>query len=327
MLFCGFGETDVIDQRALQEGVLDEYRGFVLNGVDYITNDDARAVVKFVEEGGLLICDHIPTHSTTGEASTLLAPLFSGETQYFDKDVTVTYSTFGKGRTLLFSADLNELYTAAVEQKEDYLRYLVKETCRDFLFAAGLRPHVLASNYDVETNVLLAPESVVLVSVNHTAERQQATATLYAPQVKVHAAADMITGRPYPITNTAEGIEVALDLGDREGSIIGLFPALPANVSITTDAASFSPGDRMAFTVSLTDIAGQPALGDHVVEITVTDASGEVRPRYSGRFCASGGILRLDKPLAVNAPAGEWTITAYEGISRKVAKATVSIKL
>jgi uncharacterized membrane protein len=326
MLFRGFGQTDVIDQRALHEGVLDDYRGFVLNGVDYITDEDARAVVKFVEEGGLLICDHIPTHNTNGESSNILAPLFTGEPRHFDKEVTVTYGNYGKGRTLLFSADLNELYTAAVEQKEDYLRYLVKHACRDFFDSGGIRPHVRSNNYDVETNVLLAPESVVLVSVNHTAERRQAVATLFAPPVEINAAADLITGRPYPITETAEGIEVELNLGDREGSIIGLFPTLPAELAITPAANRFTCGNRLAFTVTLTDAAGGPALGDHIIELTVTDPTGEERPRYTGRFCTAGGELRIDKPLAINVHPGEWTITAYEPISRKVAKATVIVE-
>jgi len=325
MLFRGFGETDVIDQRALHEGVLDDYRGFVLNGVDYLTDDDAKAVVKFVEAGGLLICDHIPTHNTNGEASAILKPLFPGEAQHFDKDVTVTYSTFGKGRTLLFSADLNELYTAAVEQKEEYLRYLVKHTCRDFFDNGGIRPHVRTSNYDVETNLLLAPESVVLVSVNHTAVRQQSTATLFSPVVQINAAADLITGRPYPIAKTADSITVDLDLGDREGAIIGLFPTIPADLAITPAAEQFTRGARLAFTVALTDAAGQPALGDHIVELRVTDPTGEERLRYTGRFCASGGELHIDRPLAINARPGEWTITAYEPISRKVATARVII--
>lgn len=326
MLFRGFGEADVIDQRALHEGVLDDYQGFVLNGVDYIADEDAEAVVKFVEAGGLLICDHIPTHNTDDEASAILKPLFSGEPLHFDKDVTVTYSTFGKGRTLLFSADLNELYTAAVEQGEEYLRYLVKHTCRDFFDHAGLRPHVRSSNYDVETNVLLAPESVVLVSVNHTADRQQATATLYDPPVRINAAADLITGRPYPIAKTADGIEVNLDLGDREGSIIGLFPALPADLAVIPAAEHFTRGGRLAFTVTLTDAAGNPALGDHIVELRITDSAGEERPRYTGRFCAAGGELHIDKPLAINVRPGEWTITAYEPISRKVATGKVTIQ-
>jgi len=326
MLFRGFGATDVIDQRALHEGVLNDYRGFVLNGVDYITDEDARAVVKFVEGGGALICDHIPTHNTNGEASTILKPLFSGEPRHFDKDVTITYSNYGKGRTLLFSTDLNELYTAAVEQKEDYLRYLVKHTCRDFFDNAGIRPHVRSSNYDVETNVLLAPESVVLISVNHAAERRQANATLFAPPVEIEAAADLITGRPYPIAKTADGIAVALDLGDREGSIIGLFPTLPADLSIIPAAKTFTRGGRLAFTVTLTDAAGNPAIGDHIVELTVTDPAGEERPRYTGRFCATGGELHIDKALAVNVQPGEWTVTAFEPISRKVAKAMAIIE-
>jgi len=326
LLFRGFGEADVIDQRALREGVLDDYRGFVLNGVDYITDEDAQAVVKFVEDGGSLICDHIPTHNTNGEARAILKPLFTGEAQYFDKDVTVTYGNYGKGRTLLFSADINELYTAAVEQGEAYLRYLVKHACRDFFDNAGFRPHVRTSNYDVETNVLLAPESAVLVSVNHTANRQQATATLFAPPVEINAAADLITGRPYPIAKTADGVTVDLDLGDREGSIIGLFPALPADLAIVPAAKKFTRGDRLAFTITLTDAAGNPALGDHIIELTVTDPTGEPRPRYTGRFCASGGELRIDKPLAINVQPGEWTLTAYDPISRKVAKATVIVQ-
>ena len=123
MLFRAFGETEVIDQRALREDPLNDYGGFVLTGTDYMAREDAQAIVRFVERGGALICDHIPSHDLDGKPLELLQPLFSGETEHFYGRFRITRSRFGKGSTLLFSEDLNELYNGSIEQDNLGLRH------------------------------------------------------------------------------------------------------------------------------------------------------------------------------------------------------------
>jgi len=322
LLVRAFGESDVVDQRAFCDGGLDGYQGFVLTGVDYITDDDAKALVRFVEDGGLLICDHVPAHSTDGGASDILALLFTGEAKHFDGVVTTAESTFGQGKTLRFSADLNELYTGAVERDDVYLRDRVEAAVRAFFFDNDLRPHAGTSDPWVETAALYAPDSTVMTVVNHFSERKQARLTLYHP-AQTGACIDLITGHPYPFTRGAEGLDIEVNLGEREGLLLGVFPDQPA--AIAAAGGSARAGEAFPVVVTLTTADGKPALGDHIVEVQVTDPSGRPWMRGTGRFCTAGGALKLDAPLGVNALPGVWTVTAYDPVSRKVATTTVTV--
>jgi len=78
LLFRAFGEVDVVFDGALAEGELRHYEAVMLPGIDYIPPEAAQAILRFVEQGGALICDRVPGHSTTGERLTLLDQLFAG---------------------------------------------------------------------------------------------------------------------------------------------------------------------------------------------------------------------------------------------------------
>ena len=325
LLFRAFGEVDVIDQRAFHEGALDDYPGFVLNGTDYITNEDAEAVVKFVERGGVLICDHIPSHNTDGETIDTFRPLFDGETEHFYKHVTITRSPFGEGRTLLLSDDLNELYTASIEQNQPALRYRLKDTIREFFFDAGIRPHALSSNYEIEANVLFTADTIVLVCVSHAEDRQQGHVTLFEPVVPATCAFDLVTMEPYPIERTERGIELDVDLDEREGLILGLYAEAPTQSSIKLNRDTIRRGQSLVFSVMLADADGRPARGDQIVDVRVTDPKGEERQQFGGLLCATNGELRVEKPLAVNARVGEWTVTAFDRYTTRKVTARFSV--
>jgi uncharacterized membrane protein len=326
MLFRAFGELDVIDQRALREDPLKDYSGFALTGVDYIAEEDARAILRFVERGGILLCDHVPSHNLDGKPTDLLQPLFTGQREHFYQEGTITRSTFRKGRTLLFSDDLNELYTSSVEQENILLRHRIKETVRDFFFSAGLRPHALSSNFEVEAGVLLTADTMVLVCINHAGDRQTSRIQLFAPPVPVVAVYDLVTMRPHPFRQVGETLEVEVNLGERDGLILGLYPAVPVQLAIRADRPRVRVGEPLAFTVELADAKGEPVRGDQVVELHVTDAKGEERRQFGGLRCATNGRLRIEEPLAVNARKGAWTLTAFDRFTTRQVRTTVQVE-
>lgn len=325
LLFRVFGETDVVDQRAFHEGALDHYQGFVLNTTDYITGEDARAVARFVEEGGVLLCDHVPGHFTDGAACDLLAPLFSGQPRHFYRDITLTGSTYGKGKTLLISGDLNELYTRSIEEDDPVLRDLLEETVRGFFFDAGLRPHVLSTNPEIEVNLLQTPDTRVLVAVNHADTRQASRLVLYAPPFPIAQVRDLVTMERLAFTGSATAVEIAVELDEREGVILGCYPAAPVESAIRLNRTRFTAGERLYFSVELTDERGTPARGDQVVEVRVTDPRGDEHKQFGGLRCAANGILRIEAPLAVNARPGEWTITAFDRFTTRQETATFHV--
>ena len=326
LLNRAFGETDVIDQRAFREGPLDQYPAFVLNTTDYIADIDAEAAVRYVENGGTLICDHVPTHSTDGTRTDALRALFTGPVEPFYRDVTLTRTKFGKGRTLLVSDDLNEMYTVTFEQGEPAERDRLESVLRDYLHDAGIFPHVFCDNPEFEANVLLTPDTIVLVSVSHAEVCQQGHVTLYAPPVPVTCAVDLVTMRPYPIQKTEAGIELDLDLDEREGLILGLYAEMPTESVIHLDRTDLNRGDRLGFTVELINARSTPARGDHVIDVRVTDPGGEARRQFGGLRCTSNGVLRIDEPLAVNARTGEWTITAFDRYTTRQTEARFTVE-
>lgn len=325
-LIRSFGEVDVIDQRALREGALDDYGAFVLTGTDYMDPRDAAAVRRFVEEGGSLIADHVPSRDLAGEALDTLRPVFGGANEHLYRDATVRRGAFGRGQALLFSHSLNELYTGSIEQGNEQLRLRLETAGRDFLFGCGLRPHALGDNPHVEANMLFTPDSAVLVAVNHTADRQVSRVTIYRPSVELRHAVDLVTMRRHALLPVPEGMAVDLMLGDREGLILGLYADIPATSAIVPDGPVFARGGRLAFEVRLDSEDGRPPRGDHLVEVTVTDPGGTERRRFGGLRVAVNGILRVDEPLAVNARSGRWTITAFDRFSTRLTRAEVAVE-
>ncbi len=326
LLVRSFGEADVIDQRALRDGALDGYGGLVLAGVEYMDDADARAIEDWVRRGGALICDGVPSRNLAGGASAILAPVFEGaEPEHFHRQVTLTRSTCDRGRGLLLSADLNELYTAAVEGEDLVLQEQIEAVVRVFFFGAGLRPHAASSNAWIEANMLRTSDTLVLVAVNHAGGRQRGHITLHRPPIRAVAARDMVTRRSVAFRQTAEGIEVDADLDEREGWIVGFYPSVAERLELVPDSARAEAGGRLGFTVRLLNEVGAPARGDQIVDVRVADAGGTERRAYGGRLCATNGVLRVEEPLADNARRGRWTITAFEPFTGREVTSAVDV--
>jgi len=325
LLVRAFGETDVIDQRALREGALDDYDGFVLAGVEWMDERDAIAVRKFVERGGVLLADHVPSRTLDDQPLELLAPLFGQATELLYRETVVHRGQFGKGSTLLLSDDLNELYTSSIERSDLILRYRLKDLVREFFFGAGLRPHARTSDYQVEANLLLAPDSLVVVAINHAGNRRQTRITLDHPPLEPRFAFDLVTMLPLSLEPIEGGVAFDVNLDEREGMLVGLYAEVPRQIALLPPSAPLRRGGRFHIEVALNDETGTPVRGDHLVEIQVLDPYGVSYRRFSGLRCASLGRLVLDEPLAVNARVGDWTVSAFDRFTNSQVSITVPV--
>ena len=282
--------------------------------ITYLPPEAAEAIVKFVQRGGALICDRIPTRSTTGEELTSLLPLFTGPEEQLWGDLTIRLSDYGEGRTLLFSEVLEDVYCSSIENEQPALRYLLKDTVREFLFGQGIRPHTRSSNPEIEVNPLLTADTIVLVLINHADQTQSSCITLYRPALEVRYAVDLVTMQQRQVREGEEGIEIDVDLGEREGLLLGLYAEKPVDSALATDGAD---PDRLTFEASLLNASGLPARGEHVVEVEVLDPTGERRVNYSGLRCTTNGVLKVDEPFAVNARRGKWTVSVFDRYTRQ----------
>lgn len=326
LLFRAFGEVDVIDQRALRDGALDDYAGFVITGTEYMDARDAAAVRRFVENGGALVCDHVPTRDLAGKPLAPLGDLFAAATIPFYRDVTTGGQRCGRGATLLFSQDLNELYSGSIEQDNAQLRQQLEDTLHEFFFGHGLRPRCRCDNDEIEANPLETPDTRVLVLVNHGETRRQGRVIVYAAPGSTQKGFDLITMAPVAVTAVPEGLAIDVDMSEREGLIIGLYPTVPLTSVIRPQPGMANRGGRLAFAVELLDAQGQRVRGDHIVELTVTDPKGEVHRQFGGLRCASNGLLTIDEPLGVNARTGTWILTAFDRFTRCQVTTSVQVE-
>ncbi len=98
--------------------------------------------------------------------------------------------------------------------------------------------------------------------------------------------------------------QVELTLGPGETAMLCVLPYEVTGVQIVgadneMRASVLADGDRT----------------DHVLHVTVTDPDGNPAPTYTRNILAEGGSADLHIPLALNDPAGEWTVTVRDVLS------------
>lgn len=136
------------------------------------------------------------------------------------------------------------------------------------------------------------------------------------------AAYDVYGGDPAAPAPTY-GREVALQLRPGAGRLLAFTPAPVKTIKVVAGAAKLTAGDPLAVTVEILDAAGQPVPGRFPVEIRVAGPAGEVAGLRRDLSLASGETVRI--ATALNDPAGPWTITVRDGISRLTGRAAVEV--
>ena len=272
MLFRAFGETEVIDQRALREDPLNDYGGFVLTGTDYMAREDAQAIVRFVERGGALICDHIPSHDLDGKPLELLQPLSAAKRSIFTGRSGSHVPVLGK-EAHFSSRKISMSSIMAVSSRTT--SGFVTNLRRPCGISSSPRPAAACAQRQLQSRGGIALHRGYAGAGVCESRRQppgQPVPEPFAPPIPVVAVFDLVTVQPYPFRQTAEALEIEVDLGEREGLLLGLYPAVPAQSAIQVDHARVRAGESLAFTVELIDSMGQPARGDQIVEVRVTDS-------------------------------------------------------
>jgi hypothetical protein len=66
-------------------------------------------------------------------------------------------------------------------------------------------------------------------------------------------------------------------------------------------------------------------VGSHVVHVDVLDPQGTPMPQYSGNLLAPGGHAARQIPLALNDPAGQWTIRVHDVLSGQTETRTLAV--
>ena len=104
-----------------------------------------------------------------------------------------------------------------------------------------------------------------------------------------------------------------------------VFAAMPYKVSgLTARDVSVKRGDRAAIAFALTK-SGKAPWADHVLHVTVQDPAGAERTEYDRNLLVTRGKGAFHVPIALNDPAGKWTVKAFDRVSGMSARASITI--
>ncbi|MEM3027461.1 MAG: glutamine amidotransferase [Candidatus Bathyarchaeia archaeon] len=319
--FRAFGELEVLHEKLVDEGELRNYKALVLPRMKFIPDSVAEAIKRIVLEGGILIFDSIPPFNEKGEERASLTELVGGEVVELKEGLEIRKGIYGKGRTLFFNFDFDDVYSSAVERgDEDLMRHL-ERTIRDFLFREGMRPNVYSTNPEVEAGLWEGRNTLILVLVNHSNKRERPSLTIYKPAFLPNYAYDIANLEEISFRVEDGDIKLELNLEEREGRIIAFYPERVFGNRIELETMQVKRGEDLCYRVIVEGQDHSPAKGHHVIEVTVSDPEGRFLARYGGLHSTTDGVYEKRIPLAINELEGIWTITAYERYTRRRSRA------
>jgi len=305
MLLRAFGEADVAHELGVLKSGFAGRKAIVLTDTDVLPDEAASRLSRFVHEGGLLICDHVPTHNDKGEPCKLDRALFAGKAEEkLDELTTVRRTAYGRGRSLLFGHDLHRLYYDAVETPDPAGERLLRESVWRELSASGVKPYARAEDPEFEVGVLAGESTWLLVVVNHADDKRTARITIDKLPFTPRYVAEVPSYQPMKLAHGGRALEITLR--SRYSKMIAFYPAKPAKARLSS--AHTARGKVLAYRVELLDASNQSCLGHHLVDVEVKDATGSPRLRFGGRWTTAKGVLEREVAVPVNAARGQWTI-------------------
>lgn len=326
LVLRAFGECDFLHEKIARERGMGDLRALLLLETEILPDDLAALIADFVRKGGLLLCDQVPTRNERGEPCRLPPDLFGGEARPFAGELTATIGRYGRGQTVLFSTKLDPAFRDAVEEPQPVVEEALRRAMHDLLFTAGLRPHAWATDPEFEANALVGRNCACLVVINHRPQRARTRVEVYDLGFPVCFLADLVSGTPLSFRSTDEGLTFEVEVPGRGAKLLGLYPARPVEDEIQLAASTFRRGGELTYRVVVRDEQGRPALGHHVLAITVTDAEGTVRTRYGDQVVTEDGVYQRRVRLAENAAPGKWTLRVADRLTGQVREAPFEVE-
>jgi len=306
------------------------YRVLVLPRSTAISKAEADAMLRFVEQGGVLIADGEPggfDEHGRKLSRPLLSGLFSGP-----GNGSVTERAFGKGKAISLSPGMLSYYRDRLQGKEqaalERIGRLFKNASVAPAFAVTESSGAPAVGVEVHT---FRNGGVNIVGL--LANRQLYIEDLGPPGSISNQRFD----KPRTVLLTLPGdfyvydVRAAKPMGKRKQVTVQLDPYEPTIFSISPIAlpslAVSAParlGRGQSGQLGMGFSGSSPASA-HVFHVDVLDPAGEIVPHYSGNTLGSNG--RVDKllPLALNDHPGHWTIRVKDMLTGQTQSKSVEV--
>lgn len=195
----GFGNVDVLPEDvALEQGDI-QYKTLILLGCDILHADMAAKLGKWLEAGGTLIVDKLPTKNHKGE------PL----------------GAWPKGKIICLDCDLEQAYKLAIEQDNPtearHLREMVAK-----LIGVPATAVVSDSSAQMEVGVRTGRDSALVIVVNHDVRDNQGQVTVRDLGFTPKSARDAVTGKIHPAQIKGDTCMFTVKLPARQAVMVEL---------------------------------------------------------------------------------------------------------
>jgi hypothetical protein len=317
------GNIDFLYYQHLREGKLDGYKLMLLAGNDWIDEEMLDIIGKWVDAGGTLL-----VMPKSGNLSEELRP-----TRYFTEVCPVKYGeksgtaeVKGFPGKMLFACGMEspsgEIAYSYADGKPAAYRFgkgkglvevfgFVPATARDLekIFTDLKHDPVIVrcDDNDASAVLLKSGESHYCVAINSEDKAKDVELRMRIAGDGVPVALDMLTGKQIGAVRDGGTVKMRISLEPFWGRAIALLPGKPERLALEMPDKA-QTGKEYVYRVRVLDSNGNLIAGRLPLEISVTDASGEVRTECGGYHVTENGVYEKKIRLGTNEPVGEWKI-------------------
>ena len=167
-----------------------------------------------------------------------------------------------------------------------------------------------------DAGLRLGDDCAALVLVNHRRRESESTVELHNLPFAPAVVYDMATMVEVAFAGTAETLTLKLEIDDMNGRVLGLYPERVNSNRLDGVPSTIRRGETLSYRAIVENGAGEPARGNHIIDLEVKDPHGRIGSRYGGRKATTAGVYEKSQPLALNELPGEWILSIYERYSR-----------
>jgi len=306
------------------------YRVLILPDSTAISKAEAYAMLRFVEQGGVLIADGEPgVFDEHGRKlpRPLLADLFSGP-----HNGSVTERAFGQGKAIYLSAGVLNYYRHRLVGKEQdalgLMGRLFKNASVAPAFAVtessgepavGVEVHTFR-NGGVHIVGLLANPQLYIEdlgpkgTISNQRFEKPRTVLLTLP-------GDSYVYDVRAAKSLGKRKQVTIQLDSYEPTILSISPVPLPTLAVSAPSRLGRGQDGQ---VGLSFSGSSPA-AVHVFHVDVVDPAGKLAAHYSGNVLASKGRADRLLPLALNDQAGNWMIRVRDMLTGQTQSKSVEV--
>jgi len=315
-LFRYFGECDVVEERLVAKGIMENYRAIFVLGTEYIHQQAAERIENYVKNGGILFMDKIPSFNHNGERIDFFNNLVFSSEPVFD-GIEIKVADYGNGKVYLLTEELDQLYTDILVSEDKRRENLLKQKFQDIFFnREKIFPNCLSTNHMVEASLLKNDQFMCITVVNHSQKSEKTTVKIFSPDYKVNYAIDLITFEKLSLNSTHFGIEFDCDIEELSGRFIGLYEKFPDSIEI--EGKSFYRRNEYLNLKILPVFENIPLKGEFLARLICRNPEGNIECDKIISINNSGYII--GKPIPENEITGVWELDIellHSGICKK----------